>query len=60
MKIGKLDINNWNYDGDKLRNPFDIIWRLFWWIPYKLFQSLAFISLYIGQGKSTAQRFWDW
>ena len=46
MKIGKLDINKWSYNGNKLHNPLVIIWKLILYIP--LFVSLVVFSGLIG------------
>lgn len=58
MKIGKLDIKRWTYNGMKLSNPALILWRLIWFVPIGILACLLYLCFFVSQGKYSADMLW--
>lgn len=58
MKIGKLDIKEWTYAGCRLNNPLLIIWKLIWFVPFKISVLITCLFALIGFGKYAALTIW--
>lgn len=58
MKIGKLNIKNWTYAGSKLNNPIVILWKLIWFIPFKISVLITCLFALLGFGWYAAERIW--
>ena len=55
-----MDFRNWKYAGDKLENPFIIIWRIML-LPFTML-SLVTLCLFLALSGNThvAKRVWDY
>ena len=56
MKFNLLD---WSYNGRKLAPPHVILWKLLWFIPFKIALAFACLFAALGFGLDAAVEIWE-
>jgi hypothetical protein len=55
----KFNLLEWSYNARKIAPPHIIVWKLFWYVPYKISLAIACMFCALGFGLDSASELWE-